>query len=163
MKKSRDFLVNRLNVVSDSFHWPSYSIRKRTSYGKSKPVVSLETSIVGRIKSLAEKKVMNSVKIQKQSKGSERKRERLQVFEMRSTKHCVKSDFFTDEHIKVLRMIPNDKLVLKVKSLRKTAQPLLVRSPRYDESKVRLKSSLTQTEGVQTASLLDKLAKSVLT
>lgn len=152
MKKSRDFLVNRLNVISDSFHWPNYSIRKRSSYEKSRPKVSLQESTVGRIRSLAEKKVMNSVKLQKPIKSLERKEKKLQILELSSKKHCLKSDFFTDEHIKVLRMIPNDKLMLK--NLRKTTQPLLVRSPRYDESKFRLKSSLTQTEGIQTTSLV---------
>jgi len=157
MNKSKDFLVGRLNMISDSQFWPSYSVRKNLSFlkvkGKGREKM-IEKSFVGKIRGLVEKRELRALEEKKLVEGLKSEREmmkekkkikkRVLAFDMTPKRHCLENGFYSDKHIKVLRVVPND--ILLMKKLRKSREGLGVRSPRYEDPKTRMRSCVAQTD-----------------
>jgi hypothetical protein len=58
-----------------------------------------------------------------------------------------RSDFFNEDHLKVLRVVPNEKFTLR--SIKRSSKPLITRDSLYEDSKYRMKPSTTQTIEIQ--------------
>lgn len=147
MNKSKDFLVDRLNMISDSLFWPNYSVRKNLSFLKLRGKVKTQRSFVGKIKNLAEKRELQFGKEKKLVGGLKiEKKRRVLNFDLSQKRQFLKNEFNSDEHIKVLRVVPSDKIVLK--GLRKSREGLSIRSPKYEDPKIRMRSCVAQTDEI---------------
>lgn len=149
MKGSSDVLVKKLNMVSNSYFWPNYYISKHSSTIRLRQVSPVDDDIITKVKSLAQKRIKCCPVALKDNKGTRTQRKKLFLIPAKPRTHTCNSTFLNDDHIKVLRMIPNDKIMLK--SIKKSARPLITRDSLYEDSKYRVKPSTTQTIEIQTS------------
>ena len=149
MKGSSDILVKKLNMVSNSYFWPNYYISKHSSTIRLRQVSPVNNDIITKVKSLAKKRIKCSPVSQKDYKSASTQRRKLFVIPTKPRTHTCNNTFFNDDHIKVLRMVPNDKIMMK--SIKKSAKPLITRDSLYEDSRYRVKPSTTQTIEIQTS------------
>lgn len=148
--RKSDLLLDQLNIVSDIASWPIYYISKGSSIGRLKsPQSTLDGhDLFKKIKSIIDRKKTQPLFNEKKNKSQTYQKKKINILPAVRKRQTIESDFLKEEHLKVLRMVPNDKK--SSRTLRNTTHPLIKREYKDQICKAGPKNGMVNTIEIQT-------------